>query len=236
MSIKMTGLRKTIKRLHKGPNPDQGQKYSIEQFIYGSYIKAWQMMREKRNELLSSAQQMKGHNSGSSELFYNVPRYLETVCDMLRRLLGRIALIDYRNITVMILYQIPEQDEQWKCIEAAGEPQVTDVSKFINMQDKHFLKLVKGDILSFCIENPKEGEEGEFFGTRIDFESLEEKFVNGILLISTRGQTFRNVNQYCETEGKSFESVLVYSILPYFAEMIETEFGVMYLWEQWKRK
>ncbi|MDO4276569.1 MAG: hypothetical protein Q4D16_23150, partial [Eubacteriales bacterium] len=74
------------------------------------------------------------------------------------------------------------------------------------------------------------------FGIRTDFEDERESYVNGILVISIYEQNLREIYRYCESVGKTFENVLIYSVLPYFIQLIQTELGTMYLQEIGKTK
>lgn len=250
MNTKKTRFGKILERICGTPQQKEEQDYSVEQFIYGSYIKAWQLMREKRNMLLDGMQQE--GNSGGEEFWYDIPGYLECICEKIQKLMGGITKTDYRNILVTILYKLQTEDEnEWKGVQVSEESYKIDTQEFMRIQGTSFSKLVKEDILHFyddskvCEQSRKASDENEIiksngkrvsFGIRADFEGGGKRYVNGILSISVNGNDLSEITGYCESVGKTFENVLVYSVLPYFIQLIQTELGNMYLWEQRKNK
>ncbi|MDO4276778.1 MAG: hypothetical protein Q4D16_24210, partial [Eubacteriales bacterium] len=190
MCSKKTKFEKIVEKLHGASKQKKVQDYSLEQFSYAAYIKAWQLIREKRTMLLAHLQ--KEEDFSCDEIWYDVPYYLECICEKVQKLIGGIAKIDYRNISVTVLYQIPSSAEnEWKSVQGGEQPCKINTEEFMENQDILFSKLVNKDILNFYQDNNISGQNKEefkenngmklndrvTFGIRTDFEDERESYV-----------------------------------------------------------
>lgn len=207
----------------------------MDKYVQLTHMKAWQVMREKTDLLIETAAgREREENDG---YFYDIPGYLVLVCRRLRSLLGGITEIDSRNISLDMIYRIGPQAGGWKHIQVNEKRTglVYDAKKFLENQEREVKEVIEGKRHHIYVSE-QEPEKRGFFCTNVNFEGYGKKSADGCLLVTVSGDDFSRAETRCREQGRSFEDVLFYFVMPYFTQLLQNELGSMYLWKMWKRR
>ena len=154
-------------------------------------------------------------------------------------------------MTVSFIYSFCNNEDkgtekEWKWIIGKELTMQRDLSDFVNDSKTLFHYLSRSRAKSYMVfaNNKKElsdkniyymsprdadhNDIGSVFGATINFGNRAETFVQGVLVISSYGETFINKNNNVLTENE-FKNLLFERIFPYYQRLIETELGIKYL-------
>lgn len=221
------------------------KKGSLSDFTEQAYTKAWQIAREKRNEMLEYLEQGYGKEEKNS-VPYDVPKYMGKICWLLRDLISEMAEIEKEYLSVSFFYKVMlESQDGWHQVTETEEVRDEQVKLYTKRKDTVFYRLLNEDRSYIYILDKKQsirrGEydgdnrdamfenEGSVLAMKVDLEDTGKKYVRGILVISVYGKAFIEVDNCCRKWGRSFEYVMVYCILPYFKQLFQTECGMIYM-------
>lgn len=218
---------------------------SLSDFTERAYTKAWQIAREKRNEMLEYLELERSKSDGD-RVPYDIPKYMGKICWLLRDLVSEMAEIEKEYISVSFFYKVmPESQDGWHQVTETEEVRDEQVKLYTKRKDTVFHRLLNEDRSYIYILDKKQsirrGEydgdnrdamfdnEGSVLAMKVDLEDTGKKYVRGILVISVYGKAFIEVDNCCRKWGRSFEYVMVYCILPYFKQLFQTECGMIYM-------
>lgn len=243
-------LLKKLRAFCSTAKQEKKETFSLNDLTASAYTRAWQITREKRNELLERLC-LEQEDLMRSELPYDILQYIGRICDVLGKLLSDMTGIDENAVVVSFFYKNAEEDDRWRqaCRKEAKEEEI--LGQLIGMLEQvigeKFEKLHSYYYVADKQESLRQEEyipnrrdqvfhnEGSALYMKTDFENNGRKYIEGILVISTYGQTFHQTDIKCSTFGKSFENVLIYSVLPYFKQLLQTELGLIYMRKMMQR-
>ncbi|MDD3794793.1 MAG: hypothetical protein PHE06_02245 [Lachnospiraceae bacterium] len=215
------------------------EEYSIDRFISQAYTKAWQVTREKRTQLLNRLC-LEPEDFVRCTLPYNIPQYIQQVCNLLKELIADVSHIDISALDVDFFCQKTAysgaKDQSWRCMREERKAEDGELQMFYQLQDCSQTYLYVGDKRRSAAENDyfpnrKDLEfnlDGSAMLMKVNLEQNGRKYRNGMLVISSYGNTFSPVDSYCSSIGKSFKTVLADTLLSYYRMILQTELGLMY--------
>lgn len=185
---------------------------------------------------------------------YNVHEYIGEICNSFRNVIAQITAINKEYVSVSFIYRYvyklegetmesQQSDRDWRWVIGREQTMQTPLNDFVNQNDTVYHTLLGKDTVIFY--NDKQTEEnnekyymsardkrhdkiGSIFGVKMMFSNNAEKFVEGILVISTYGKRFIEDNNDIKKINQ-LKRLIVDDLLPNYQRMLEAEMGILYL-------
>lgn len=174
--------------------------------------------------------------------FYGVHKYLHEVCGNLKFTVAKIIKAENDYVDVSLIYKYYGEDD-WKWLAGkSGVSGAVNLNEFIKDPRTLYSYILwhKDETPIFCNDKSKSkiyklgrrdnlfGGKGSFYAMPITFSNNQEALVEAILLISTYGVNFIDLDS-TEDEENEFRRILAYEVVPYYVSIIQSELGALHM-------
>lgn len=204
------------------------------------------LLYEDKTESLRENTYCHQNNIKAGMLFYNVHQYMHQICINLRSTVAKLIEEDSEYVDVSLIYKY-SNEEEWKWIAGkSGISGAQNLNDFVESDGTLFNYLINNTNESPIFYNRKEelidenhykdGRRDRLFKCKgsvmamvLTYFNNERELIDAVLVISTYGVRFVDVEENSGEEINAFKKILIYEVLPYYVSLLQSEMGAMYL-------
>lgn len=212
-----------------------------------AYSNIYELNERKRNYIVT--QSYKNNFAISKDAIpYNIHDYIGEICDSFRNVLAQVTEINKEYVSVSFIYHYiyknaSEDDKKWKWIIGREQTMQTLLDSFVAQENTVYHTLIKGsetvvfyndkqsmaEVGRYYMSNRDERHSkiGSIFGVQLMFSNNAERFVEGVMVVSTYGKKFVPSNDI--NKINQLKRLVIDDLLPSYQRMLETEMGMLYL-------